>query len=45
MPGRIEWETDPKKIEEHREKAAAKDKEREEAIARRGANAHAQHPE
>merc|ERR1711939_1199569 len=34
MPGRIEWETDPAKIEEHRQKTLQRDREREEAIAR-----------
>eukprot|EP01063_Lacrimia_lanifica_P037572 TRINITY_DN774_c2_g1_i1.p1 TRINITY_DN774_c2_g1~~TRINITY_DN774_c2_g1_i1.p1 ORF type:complete len:552 (+),score=261.03 TRINITY_DN774_c2_g1_i1:158-1813(+) len=34
MPGRIEWETDPEKIEEHRRKSEEQDRLRDEAIAR-----------
>ncbi|KAJ9468128.1 hypothetical protein DIPPA_30092 [Diplonema papillatum] len=34
MPGRIEWETDPEKVEEHKRKVAEKERAREEAIAR-----------
>ena len=34
MPGRIEWETDPEKIAEHKRKSAEQDRLREEAIAR-----------
>ena len=34
LPGRIEWETDPEKIAEHKRKSDEQDKERKEAILR-----------